>query len=57
MEENASPKEELVNIEGEPSIQARKRKMVITAIGAGLASVAVVALLVWYFTRSGDAGR
>jgi len=56
MEEN-TPKGEFVKIDGEPAIQARKRKMMITAIGAGLASVAVIALLVWYFTRSGDAGR
>lgn len=56
MEEN-TPKDEFVNIDGEPSAQARKRKTPIAAIGAGVASVAVIGLLVWYFTRSGDAGR
>jgi len=57
MEENASSKGEFVKIDGEPTIQARKRKIMIIAIGAGVTSVAVIALLVWYFTRSGDAGR
>jgi RND family efflux transporter MFP subunit len=57
MEENTSPTGEIEKIDAESAMQARKQKMVIVAIGAGVASVAVVALLVWYFTRSGDAGR
>ena len=57
MEENTSPKEDLVNIDGEHVIQARNQKMVITAIGAGVASLVLVGLAIWYFTRSGDAGR
>ncbi len=57
MEENTSPNGEIAKIDAEPSIPARKQKMMIAAIGAGVASVAVIALLVWYFTRSGDAGR
>lgn len=57
MEENTSPTEETERIDAQPSIPARKRKIMIMAIGAGVASVALIALLVWYFTRSGDAGR
>ena len=57
MEENTSPKAEIERIETGPSTQARKRKMMITVIGAGVASVVAIALLVGYFTRSGDAGR
>ncbi|MGE3953562.1 MAG: efflux RND transporter periplasmic adaptor subunit [Pyrinomonadaceae bacterium] len=57
MEENTSPTGEIEKIDAESAMQARKQKMVIVAIGAGVASVAVVALLVWYFTRSGNAGR
>ena len=57
MEENTSPTGEIEKVDAESAMQARKQKMMIIAIGAGVASVAVIAMLVWYFTRSGEAGR
>ncbi len=56
MEENKTPEGELENIDVEPARRARKRRM-IAAIGASVGAIVVIALLVWYFTASGDAGR
>ncbi|MDI1242524.1 MAG: efflux RND transporter periplasmic adaptor subunit [bacterium] len=57
MEENTSPKAEIGKVDAEQRISARKRKMMIAAVGAGVASIAVIALLIWYFAGSGEAGR
>lgn len=57
MEENQTPSREVEKFNDDGVRQARKQKMMIAAVGAGVASVAVIALFAWYLTRSGDAGR
>ncbi len=57
MEEKTSVKGEFETIDAGHAMQARKRKMMVAAIGAGVASITFIVLLVWYLTRPGDAGR
>ncbi len=57
MEENTSSNGETENIDTETARQPQKRTMMIAVVGAGLAAIALIALLVWYFKGSGDAGR
>ncbi|MGD9631054.1 MAG: efflux RND transporter periplasmic adaptor subunit [Pyrinomonadaceae bacterium] len=57
MEEKTPVKSEFETIDAVHGMQARRRKMMMAAIGAGVASIAFIMLLVWYLTRPGDAGR
>lgn len=57
MEENIPHQNDLEKTEADTVIQARNRKRMMTAIGAGVAAMVVFAILIWYFAGSGDVGR